>query len=193
MTDFRFDPETYPDEIRADIPEFERLQNEVASATRGIEPHRILELGTGTGETARRVLELHPQARLVGIDESEAMLAVARERIEGELVVSRLEDELPEGPFELVFSALAIHHLEGSAKRDVFQRIARVLVPRGRFVLGDVIVPVEPEEAAIPLTSGFDLPDRLDDQLAWLAEAGFEAEPTWLQADLAVVRARRAT
>jgi hypothetical protein len=41
------------------------------------------------------------------------------------------------------------------------------------------------------LSPEFDLPDRLDDQLNWLDEAGFDAEPTWVRGDLAVVRARR--
>lgn len=150
---FHFDPSTYLANIRADIPVFDRLQDEVAAATRGIEVRRMLELGTGTGETARRVLEVHPHAHLVGIDESEEMLAVARTRVTGELLVSRLEDDLPESLFDLVFSALAIHHLDGDGKRDLFRRVAEALRPGGTFVIGDVIVPAQPGEAEIPLTS----------------------------------------
>ncbi len=41
---------------------------------------RVLELGTGTGETAARLMTRHPGLELVGIDESEAMLEVARSR-----------------------------------------------------------------------------------------------------------------
>ena len=37
-----------------------------------------LELGVGTGETAKRVLAVHPGARLVGIDGSEEMLSAAK-------------------------------------------------------------------------------------------------------------------
>jgi hypothetical protein len=59
------------------------------------------------------------------------------------------------------------------------------------FVLADVIVPQQPEDAVAPLTPDYDLPDRLDDQLAWLRAAGFDAEPTWVRGDLAVVRAVR--
>lgn len=189
MSQFHFDPSTYLANIRADIPVFDRLQDEVATATQGVAAHRMLELGTGTGETARRVLDLHPRAHLVGVDESEEMLAAARTRVTGELLVSRLEDALPRGPFDLVFSALAIHHLDGEGKRDLFRRVAQVLRPGGTFVMGDVILPGQPEEAEIPLTPDFDRPDRLDDQLTWLAEAGFAAQPMWVQRDLAVVRA----
>ena len=42
-----------------------------------------------------------------------------------------------------------------------------------------------------PCTPGFDRPDRLDDQLAWLGDAGFEARATWVRGDLAVLRATR--
>jgi tRNA (cmo5U34)-methyltransferase len=133
------------------------------------------------------VLAAHPQARLVGIDESEAMLAEAD--ISGDLRVSRLEDPLPKGPFDLVVSCLVVHHLEAEGKHDLFRRIAAVLRPDGRFVLADVIVPDRDEDAVTPTTPGFDKPDRLADQLEWLSETGFAAETTWSWKDLAVVRA----
>ncbi|MGH3110876.1 MAG: class I SAM-dependent methyltransferase, partial [Gaiellaceae bacterium] len=64
-----------------------------------------------------------------------------------------------------------------------------VLSPGGRFVLADVVVPADPAKAQIPLSPEFDRPDRLDDQLAWLAAAGFKAHATWVADDLAVVAA----
>src|SRR5262245_8784538 len=106
----------------------------------------MLELGTGTGQTARFVLAAHPGARLVGIDESAEMLAAAP--LPGaELLVRRLQDPLPDGPFDLVFSALAVHHLATEEKEDLFRRVRVVLREGGRFVLGDVVVPRRKEEA----------------------------------------------
>jgi tRNA (cmo5U34)-methyltransferase len=184
---FHFDPDSYLANMREDIPVFDELQEETARATEGIDVQHILELGVGTGLTSKRVLEAHPLAHLVGIDESEAMLAAAD--IPGDLRVSRLEDPLPEGPFDLVVSCLAVHHLDAEGKQDLFRRIADVLRPGGRFVLTDVVVPERAEEAVTPTTPGFDLPDPLEPQLKWLREAGFEAEATWTWKDLAVVRA----
>ena len=97
---------------------------------------------------------------------------------------------LNQRPFDLVVSCLAIHHLASAAKRDLFGRIAAVLAEGGTFVLADVIVPDDPADALTPCTPGYDMPDRLDDQLDWLGEARFAAEPTWVRGDLAVVRAR---
>jgi tRNA (cmo5U34)-methyltransferase len=187
VTEFRFDPATYLEEIRADIPVFEELQEATARATEGTAAHAILELGVGTGETARRVLALHPGARLVGIDENEEMLAASG--LDADLRVSRLEDALPQGPFDLVVSCLAVHHLDSEGKRDLFRRIAEVLRPGGRFVLADVVVTDREEDQVTPTTPDFDRPDPLEPQLRWLEEAGFVPETTWALKDLAVVRA----
>jgi tRNA (cmo5U34)-methyltransferase len=150
----------------------------------------VLELGTGTGETAVRILSKHPAAAWVGIDASDAMLAHARERLpNADLRRQRLEDPLPEGPFDLVVSVLAIHHLDADGKRDLFTRIAQLSTI---FVMGDVVVPERPEDAAIQIDWQYDLPSTVADQRAWLADAGFdELEVTSVRPDLAVVVARR--
>ena len=196
MGQFHFDPATYLELIRADVPAYDDLQEQVAAATAGCAVRRILELGVGTGETASRVLALHPGARLTGIDSSSEMLGRARESLPAgrvdALSVSRLEDGLPEGPFDLVVSALAVHHLEGAAKAGLFCRVAAVLRPGGRFVLGDVVVPERPEDAVTPLTPDFDVPDPAEDQLAWLEAAGFVARLAWAERDLAVLVGERA-
>jgi tRNA (cmo5U34)-methyltransferase len=188
---YRFQPEGYLEEIREDIPRYDELQREVARATEGVEAARILELGTGTGETARLVLAGHRNATLVGIDVSAEMLAAAESSLPPgqveDLRVLDLADVLPGGPFDLVCSALAVHHLDGPAKADLFRRVAAELRSGGRFVLGDVVVPERPEDAEIPLTEGFDLPDPVDALLEWLRQAGLHARLAWTCKDLAVL------
>jgi tRNA (cmo5U34)-methyltransferase len=189
---FHFDPTTYVQLIRSDVALYDRLQDELAGAS-GVRARRILELGTGTGETARRLLERHPEATLVGIDESVRMLGAAREALPPgrvELRPGRLQDELPQGPFDLVASALCVHHLDAAEKLDLFGRARAVLVPGGRFVLADVVVADGLAGAGTPLTPGFDKPDSVADQLRWLADAGFEPEVVWERGDLAVIVGR---
>jgi tRNA (cmo5U34)-methyltransferase len=189
---FHFDPDTYLELIAAEVPLYEHLQEQVAAATEPVRARRILELGTGTGETARRVMALHHDAALIGVDESADMLSHAARAVPAaDLRVARLEDPLPDGPFELVFSALAVHHLDGPAKADLFSRVAGVLGPGGRFVLGDVIVPADPADVVTPVDGVDDVPSTLDEQLAWLADAGFDARVGWLERDLAVIVADR--
>jgi tRNA (cmo5U34)-methyltransferase len=191
MGQFHFRPEQYLALMESEMPGYRRLQDAAAAATGG-GAARILELGTGTGETARRVLARHPGATLVGVDASDDMLAAARTALpEADLRVARLEEKLPDGPFDLVVSVLAVHHLDGPGKADLFARVAAVLVPGGRFVLGDVVVPDDPADATTPLSPGFDLPSRTEEQLAWLREAGLEASLAWAERDLAVLVAER--
>ena len=191
MSDWEWNPDTYLAEMAAEIPGYEELQEAVVAATAEVPAARVLELGTGTGETALRILANQPEVDWVGIDASEPMLARARERLpDADLRLQRLEDELPAGPFDLVVSALAIHHLDGPGKRDLFSRVAGVLRPGGVFVLGDVVVPAAGQEGPIEIDWVMDLPDSVDDQLAWLSAAGFEAEAVSVRVDLAVIRAR---
>ena len=186
---FAFSPGSYAEMIRGDIPVYDRFQDELVTAS-GDGALRVLELGTGTGETAARLLERHPDAFLVGVDESEAMLGAARERLPADRValhVSRLQDPLPEGPFDIVASALCVHHLVAAEKRSLFDRVRAALGSGGRFVLGDVVAPVDPADAVTSLTPGFDHPSSLADQLEWLGDAGFVARVAWAHRDLAVI------
>jgi tRNA (cmo5U34)-methyltransferase len=138
------------------------------------------------------VLAWHKEARLTGIDESAGMLAAARATLPSErvddLIVRGIEEPLPEGPFDLVISALTVHHLDGPDKADLFARVARVLRPGGLFVMADVVEPEDPADAVTPLTPDYDMPDRVDDLLTWLGAAGFEATIEWSAKDLAVIR-----
>jgi tRNA (cmo5U34)-methyltransferase len=189
MSQYHFHPGTYEALMAKEVPSYDRLQREIAAAAGRERAAWILDLGTGTGVTARRILEVHPQARLVGLDESSEMLAAARHVLppEADLRVGRLEDPLPPGPFDLVVSALAVHHLDRAGKADLFCRVAQVLRRRGRFVLGDLIVPDDPHDVVTPIDGVYDQPSTVAEQLAWLQAAGFDATLSWLERDLAVL------
>ena len=191
MGQFHFDPSGYLELMHSEVQGYDELQEEVARAAAGPAVEDVLDLGTGTGETAARILAAHPDARLTGVDESAEMLCAARAALGNSplLLVARLEDPLPPGPFDLVVSALAVHHLDGAGKADLFHRVRRVLRPGGRFVLGDVIVPEDPGDALTPLSEGYDRPDTIADQLTWLKDAGFAARVGWRLRDLAVFAA----
>ena len=182
---FHFTPEHYLELMHAEVPRYDELQDETSRATQGRHVRTILELGVGTGETSRRVLARHPGAKLTGIDASAEMLAEAS--LPGaDLRVGRLEDALPDGPFDLVVSCLAIYHLDGTASATFFTESPRRSLTAARFVLGDVVVPERPEDAVIEIDGVYDVPSSVAEQLAWLDEAGFDAEATWVRGDLAV-------
>jgi SAM-dependent methyltransferase len=189
---FHFDPESYAALMAEGVPAYGRLQQAVAEASAmddepGAAP-RLLELGTGTGETAAHVLAVRPGAELVGVDASDRMLEHARSRLPGaDLRVGRLQDPLPAGPFDLAFSALAVHHLDGAEKADLFARVRAVLAPSGRFVLGDLVVPDDPVDVVTPIDGTFDQPSTIEEQLGWLTDAGLTPALAWRERDLAVL------
>lgn len=194
MSDFEWDPETYLALMAEEIPDYPRLQTEVAAAAATGAPTSILDLGIGSGLTAQRVLEALPEAKLLGVDASSEMLAAAEATLDPErtrLQSGRLEEPLPVGPFELVMSMLAVHHLDGPGKADLFARIASVLETGGRFVLGDLVVPADPADVVTPIDWIDDTPSSLDEQLTWLADAGLTTHVHWQHRDLAVVVAQK--
>ncbi len=194
MSQYHFTPETYEQMITDEVPAYRRLQQVIAGQTYGISVPRFLDLGIGTGVTAKAVLALHSGATIVGIDVSLDMLGAARQLLAQEqvtLIERRLQEPLPDGPYPLVVSALAIHHLDGPDKAELFRRVFAALSPGGRFVLGDVVIPCHPVERPTPLSPEFDLPSSVADQLGWLADAGFDAECVWTEGDLAVVSAAK--
>lgn len=98
---------------------------------------------------------------------------------------------LPPGPFDLVVSALAIHHLDGAGKADLFRRIAEILGAGGRFVLGDLIVSDDPNDVVTPIDRVYDQPSTLAEQQTWLRAARLSPSTLWVERDLAVLVADR--
>lgn len=101
---------------------------------------RLLDVGCGTGELERLLRERYPDVRLVGIDVTPQMLAVAREKfqnVEGVTFLLAQAEALPfatEG-FDVVVSCNMLHHARSADA--LLRECARVLRPRGRIVLVD--------------------------------------------------------
>jgi tRNA (cmo5U34)-methyltransferase len=188
---FHDDADRYLALMRREVPAYDALQDALARQTLGLEVRRVLDLGTGTGVTLRRVLDAHPGARGVGLDASERMLAAARELLpagDADLAAQRMEDPLPAGPFDLAVSAFCVHHLDGAGKAELFARVAERLRPGGRLVVADVVTPEEHVERPTPIDPAVDHPDTAAEQLGWLEAAGFgNVRRAWAEGDLAVI------
>lgn len=177
--------------MRKALPLYDELQDQVLHACADVTAARMLDLGAGTGETSRRYLDAHPGTQVVALDAKEGMLQIAAGVLgaNADLRLGRLEDPLPEGPFDLVVSALAIHHLPAPGKAVLFCGIAERLSPGGRFVMGDVVVADGEVSHPAPLDPAVDFPDRVGDLLEWLRQAELQPSINWLNGDLAVISA----
>jgi tRNA (cmo5U34)-methyltransferase len=175
-TQFHWNPETYLEEIRAEVPRFDELQKAAVTAI-PFPPDRVLELGMGTGETTRHLLEAYPEAWVVGLDSDPNMVYRLREEYD-DVQLARMEDPLPDGPWDLVISVLSVHLIGDEAKRILFRRVrehARALV------IGDVVKAESQVSKVDPSVEALDTAEQLAE---WCA-----GEITWTADDLAVVRA----
>ena len=173
---FHWNPATYLEEIRAEVPRFDELQKAAVEAI-PFAPDRVLELGMGTGETTRVLLESYPDAWVIGLDSSPEMVFHLRQEYD-DVQLARMEDPLPDGPWDLVISVLSVHHLRDDAKRTLFRRVRE---QSRALVIGDV---VKAEKQVTPIDPGFDFPDTAEELAEWC-----DGEVTWRADDLAVVRA----
>jgi len=102
---------------------------------------RLLDVGCGTGTFLRMANERFPNARLVGVDASEDMLAQARKALGGTPVELVCTDAailpFPDESFDFVVSILTFHHLSSGTKIRTIQEIARVLKKGGKCLIVD--------------------------------------------------------
>jgi len=100
----------------------------------------ILDVPCGTGEIIRWLLPNVPNARIVGVDGSEAMLNIARQKWAGEPRVGfqhGLAEALPcvDATFDWVFCCSSLHYFRQPER--VLAEFARVLKLTGRLFLID--------------------------------------------------------
>lgn len=176
MSQFHWNPETYLEAIRAEVPRFDELQRAAIDAI-PFAPERVLELGMGTGETTRVLLEAYPDAWVIGLDSSPEMVFRLREEYDG-VMLARMEDPLPDGPWDLVIAVLSVHHLTDDQKQTLFRRVRE---QAKALVIGDV---VRADRQVTPIDPEFDFPDTAEELAEWSG-----GEVTWRADDLAVVRA----
>lgn len=103
-----------------------------------VTPKRILDLGAGTGILTSFWYRQFPTAEYILVDIAEGMLGVAKERFKGiDNISYRVMDytrELPKEDFDMIVSALSIHHLENEQKQTLFTRIYEKLPVKGMFI-----------------------------------------------------------
>jgi tRNA (cmo5U34)-methyltransferase len=170
-----------------------------AAESRELNP-AILDVGAGTGLLSALMLEKFPGADLTLLDISENMLNVARERFAGRKNVAYVAKDYSRadlgGPYDIVCSALSIHHLAPEDKHTLFHRIFSSVKPDGMFVNADQADgetlyfrqryldnwngflksgPLNEKEHGEILTRRdiLDRNEKLSLQLSWLREAGF--------------------
>jgi tRNA (cmo5U34)-methyltransferase len=117
------------------------------------ETFQIVELAPGAGWLSAGILERFLHASVLALDGSEEMLAETARALapypgRWETRTFQLQDvtwraALP-NDVRAIVSSLAIHHLKGTAKRDLFADLHDHLAPGGALLIADLVEPAGP-------------------------------------------------
>lgn len=126
------------------------------------EPRWVLDVGCGTGRLLRDATNRFPRARLVGVDVSRTMLAMASGVCRSLMPVRSRAEALPfaDGLFDIATATLTYHHWldRGTGVAE----IGRVLTGGGVFVLATPVAPPDRKRIRRPWRErSVDLPHPL--------------------------------
>jgi tRNA (cmo5U34)-methyltransferase len=112
---------------------------------------RVLDLCCGEGLLSEEYLRRQPDAEVLLFDGSADMLAAAERRLERfrprfSAVQADIADRgwRSATRFGGVMTSLAVHHLDGAGKRELYRDLCSMLEPGGMFVMADLIEPAGP-------------------------------------------------
>lgn len=182
------------------IPCLEDLYQVVSDLAQSeISEPEILDLGAGTGLLTSYIFDRYPEAHFTLMDISKEMLNIARERFMHAsnfryIAADYLEQDFQD--FDMVISSLSIHHLKHPDKKFMYDKVYKHLNSGGIFLNADQVLgpcPANEEEyqrnwmEKIEVGSlsesekkiifdrmQLDKPAKLEDNIKWLKNAGFE-------------------
>lgn len=154
----------------------------------------ILDLGCGTGLELETYLRCNPNAKITGIDLSQGMLDVLREKF-GNFHISLIcgsyfDVPFGEACFDAAVSVESLHHFTQEAKIPLYTKLCKALKQGGYFILTDYFALTEEEEqgfftelARLKMAEGiaddafyhFDTPLTVGHETEALQKAGFSS------------------
>ena len=201
----------YDSERKQLIPCFDSFYGsalEIISFYKKTPPLKVLDLGAGTGLFSSLVSAVFPKAKFSLVDMSDKMLDEAKNRFSDTKIkvnysIQDYSKEPIEVGFDLIISALSIHHLSDDEKESLFAKIYSALNHNGLFINADQVLGETEDLDEIyramwvkqvkekgagdqTLDAAFermkeDKMSTLSDQLNWLNNAGFSEVNCWFQ------------
>jgi trans-aconitate methyltransferase len=206
-------PGEYDKAIATLIPYYSELLDAAAEAVDIVarKTPAVVDLGTGSGTLAHRILKVRPQARLIGIDEDPSMLALARRRLRNNIQTIENNFEKINIPrCDVLSASFSLHHVAtGGRKGALYKRCFAALRPGGVLVSADCYLAAsgivrerhrerwlnhlkrkhtaKKAEQFLRTWAKEDVYFTLDRETELLQEAGFAVEVTWRKDSFAVL------
>lgn len=108
----------------------------------------MLDLGCGTGNLIRLLIDKYPDSKIFGVDPSPGMRMTTADLFSDYPNISIAEGDaldipFPDQSFDYVMSNLALHHVPPDSRENCAVEIARVLKAGGHLVYSDYFCGVE--------------------------------------------------
>lgn len=206
-------PGEYDKSIATLIPHYSELLDAAAEAVDIVARNApaVVDLGTGSGTLAHRILKVRPKARMIGIDQDPSMLELASKRLRGNIQTIEENFEAIHIPrCDVVTASFALHHVAtGRRKSALYKRCFTSLRPGGMLVSADCYLAGSARvrqrhretwldhlrrnytsrkaEKFLRTWAKEDVYFTLDREIELLKEAGFSVEVTWRKDSFAVL------
>lgn len=206
-------PGEYDRMIATLIPHYGELLRAAAAAVDVLarSAPAVVDLGTGSGALAQRILSVRPQARLTGIDADRAMLEAATRRLRGRIQTIEEDFERVHVPkCDVVSASFALHHVPTDCRKAaLYQRCFAALKRGGMLVSADCFIAASRKmqrrhrhawlehlqrtyspsraEQFLRTWATEDVYFTLDREIALLKNAGFATDVAWRKDAFAVL------
>ena len=206
-------PGEYDKLIATLIPHYGELIEAAAMAVDTVARNTpaVVDLGTGSGTLAQRILKVRPKARLIGIDADASMLAAATRRLRGNIqTIEENFEQIRIPRCDVVSASFSLHHIPtGRRKAALYKRCFQSLRPGGMLVSADCFLASSAvlrkrhrqawlehlerrhtkkrAEHFLRTWAKEDVYFTLDREIELLKDAGFAVEVTWRNDSFAVI------
>lgn len=137
--------EGYDDLINKTLIDYDEMITALINAIPDTKTNpRVLDLGCGTGNITKKVLERFPEAHVTCLDLSDKMIEQAKEKladydnieyVNGDFTIIDIIDK-----YDAIISSLALHHIATDEdKKEMYKHIYEALENDGVFYNADVI------------------------------------------------------
>lgn len=177
-----------------------------------------IDLGGGTGEITKRIKHKFHDAKIACIDLVEDMLEIARRKLDiyNDITFEMcdLNNYQFDKKYDVIFSSLAIHHLEPADQKALYRRIYDALNNNGIFIHAESVLNANDFLNTISYQTYYDLiannfsaeelidykkaiktydkPVKLIDHISWMQEIGFkDIDIIWRKTIIAVFCGRK--